>query len=150
MAEPKPGIQLAAELRQAIAEGRTREHFDVAEIACMAGCDRPCTVSFSAPNKATYLFGDISAADGVEPLLDFANQYASLTDGWSSSGDRPKALSNKTLARIPAMTGQKPAKAAATENQPVNHQGAASHAVKPAARGRKSLTPVNAKVTCDG
>ena len=32
--------------------------FRVLEVACMAGCDRPCTVAYHGTKKATYLFGE--------------------------------------------------------------------------------------------
>jgi predicted metal-binding protein len=75
----------------------------VDEVACMAGCERPTAVAFTAPGKATYLFGDIDAATDAPNLLAFLRLYRTLPDGWSNEGQRPRALAGKTLARIPAL-----------------------------------------------
>lgn len=72
-------------------------------VECMAGCDRPNTIGFQAAGKASYLFGDIKSDTNVSTILEFAAQYQEIDDGWSSASDRPAALYNKTLARIPAL-----------------------------------------------
>lgn len=74
-------------------------------IACMAGCDRPVTVGFSAPGKASYLFGDIDPERDPAHLLAFARLYVSLADGWCSERHRPAGLAGKVLARIPGANG---------------------------------------------
>ena len=80
--------------------------FDVSGVACMAGCDRPCTVAFHGNNKATYLFGDMDPAKDVDDLITFAQHYAQLEDGWCSSLDRPARLRKTTLARVPSMMAE--------------------------------------------
>ncbi|MEL7133850.1 MAG: DUF1636 domain-containing protein, partial [Pseudomonadota bacterium] len=76
--------------------------FEISGVACMAGCDHPCTVAYHGTKKATYLFGDIDPLTDIEDLIAFARQYAYLHDGWSSSVDRPGKLRKTTLARVPA------------------------------------------------
>jgi predicted metal-binding protein len=100
----KPGYELIAKLRAAIsaAGDSIAEDFEIAGTACMAGCDRPCTVGYHATRKASYLFGDIAPEEDIDALVDFAKQYAVLHDGWCSSIDRPGKLRTSTLARIPA------------------------------------------------
>jgi len=100
----RPGYELIEQLRRAITQaGPTiTEDFEISGVACMAGCDRPCTVAYHGSQKATYLFGDIDPAEDVEDLVAFARQYADLDDGWCNSGDRPGKLRQSTLARIPA------------------------------------------------
>lgn len=100
----RPGYELIAKLRSAIdAAGDTvDENFEISGVACMAGCDRPCTVAYHGTRKATYLFGDIEPDEDIEDLVDFARQYALLHDGWCSSVDRPGKLRTSTLARVPA------------------------------------------------
>ncbi len=102
--ECRPGYELIEKLRRAIAAaGDTiTEDFAVSGVACMAGCDRPCTVAYHGTQKATYLFGDMTPEDDIEDLVDFAKHYALLDDGWCSSVDRPGKLRNSTLARVPA------------------------------------------------
>ncbi|MEY1554972.1 DUF1636 family protein [Yoonia sp. R2331] len=102
--ECRPGFELIEKLRLAIANAgdAVPEAFEISGVACMAGCDRPCTVAYHGTKKATYLFGDIDPATDVEDLVAFAKQYAYLHDGWCSSVDRPGKLRKSTLARVPA------------------------------------------------
>lgn len=95
------GSSLALLLRQ-IGEQLGHSGFHLETADCMAGCDRPVTVAFRARGKATYLFGDIDAERDAGSLLDFAQLYRSLGDGWCNEGQRPAGLRGKTLARIPA------------------------------------------------
>ncbi|MGR3433926.1 MAG: DUF1636 family protein [Shimia sp.] len=100
----RPGYELIARLRRAIADAgdAVPEAFEVSGVACMAGCDRPCTVAYHGTRKATYLFGDVDPETDVDDLVAFARQYAHLHDGWCSSVDRPGRLRTSTLARVPA------------------------------------------------
>ncbi|PSL18477.1 DUF1636 family protein [Shimia abyssi] len=100
----KPGYELIDRLRQAIEAARDTipEDFEISGVACMAGCDRPCTVAYHGSRKATYLFGDVDAEADIDDLVTFARDYAYLHDGWSTSVDRPGKLKKSTLARVPA------------------------------------------------
>ena len=100
----KPGYDLISRLRAAIeaAGDAVPGAFEVSGVACMSGCDRPCTVAYHGTRKATYLFGDIDPEDDIDDLVAFARQYALLQDGWCSSVDRPGKLRRTTLARVPA------------------------------------------------
>lgn len=102
--ECRPGYELIERLRQAIARAgdAVTESFEISGVACMAGCDRPCTVAYHGTRKATYLFGDIEPGTDIDDLVAFARQYAELEDGWCSSIDRPGKLRHTTLARVPA------------------------------------------------
>lgn len=100
----RPGYELIEKLRKAIAAAgeSVSEEFEISGVACMAGCDRPCTVAYHGTRKATYLFGDMTPEDDIDDLVAFAQQYAFLHDGWCSSLDRPGKLRKSTLARVPA------------------------------------------------
>lgn len=100
----RPGYELIERLRRAIALAGDAlpDAFEVAGVACMAGCDHPCTVAYHGTKKATYLFGDVDPDTNIDDLVAFAKQYAELHDGWCSSVDRPAALRDTTLARVPA------------------------------------------------
>ena len=102
--ECRPGYELIDRLRKAIASAgdSVTDDFEVSGVACMAGCDRPCTVAYHGTRKATYLFGDIEPDADIDDLVAFAKQYAALEDGWCSSLDRPGKLCTSTLARVPA------------------------------------------------
>ncbi|MCP4819757.1 MAG: DUF1636 domain-containing protein [Shimia sp.] len=100
----QPGYDLIERLRKAIAAAgdSITEEFAISGTACMAGCDRPCTVAYHATRKASYLFGDVTPEEDIDDLVDFARQYADLNDGWCRATDRPGKLRKTTLARIPA------------------------------------------------
>lgn len=100
----RPGLELIDRLRAALkaAGGLLSNDFEISGVACMAGCDRPCTVAYHASAKATYLFGDIEPGQDIEDLVAFARQYRDLDDGWCSSTTRPGKLQRTTLARVPA------------------------------------------------
>ncbi|MBA8876809.1 DUF1636 family protein [Phyllobacterium myrsinacearum] len=95
----RPGQQLVDRLQAELGDHLA---YEVRGVGCMAGCERPCTVAFRAPDKAQYLFGDIDPDIDFTDLVDFARIYRDLTDGWSKASQRPQGLYDKTLARIPA------------------------------------------------
>ena len=99
----RPGLALLEKLRAAVslAKGLAAD-FEISGTACMAGCDRPCTVAWRATGKATWLFGDIDPDADIDALVEFAALYQRLEDGWCRAADRPGKLANATLARIPA------------------------------------------------
>lgn len=112
----QPGYGLVDALQEALsADPRLAVQFQVAGVACMAGCDRPCTVGFHGQGKASYLFGDMETPQDIADLATFARQYATLQDGWCSSVDRPGKLRKTTLARIPATLFSAPALVEAAE-----------------------------------
>ena len=98
------GADVAAALRAALAQ-TLASGFAFRAVDCLAGCDHPVVVGVQASSKATYLFGGIESADEVTAIGDFAVQYRNSRDGWTSAKDRPAALSDKTLARLPALRG---------------------------------------------
>ncbi|MEM6309078.1 MAG: DUF1636 domain-containing protein [Pseudomonadota bacterium] len=100
----RPGFDLIDTLRRAIslAGDAIPEDFEVSGVACMAGCDRPCTVAYHGTRKATYLFGDIDPDTDIDDLVTFAQQSACLHDGWCSSVDGPGNLRKSTLNHVPA------------------------------------------------
>lgn len=102
--ECRPGYELIERLRQAFAAigDAVPDTFEISGVACMAGCDRPCTVAYHGTRKATYLFGDIDPETDIDDLVSFAKYYAALDDGWCSSLDRPGKLRTSTLARVPS------------------------------------------------
>ncbi|WP_179380771.1 DUF1636 family protein [Jannaschia marina] len=112
----RPGLELIERLRQAIAAAGDAlpAEFEISgvacmagcdrpcTVACMAGCDRPCTVAYHGTRKATYLFGDIDPETDIDDLLSFARRYAAPGDGWCSASERTGKLRRTTLARVPA------------------------------------------------
>lgn len=99
----RPGLALLEKLRTAVSQAKgLAADFEISGTACMAGCDRPCTVAWRATGKATWLFGDIDPDADIDALVEFAKLYQRLEDGWCRKADRPGKLATATLARIPA------------------------------------------------
>jgi predicted metal-binding protein len=98
----QPGTQLISRLHAQFDEYLATA-FHLGEVTCMAGCVRLLAVAFSAPGKASYLFGDIDPDRDASHLIAFARLYNSLPDGWCNEGQRPPGLAGKVLARIPAV-----------------------------------------------
>ncbi|WP_420334239.1 DUF1636 family protein [Roseibium sp.] len=110
-----PGARLISRLQIALDAKPFSKPFELSGVECMAGCNRPCTVAYQADGKAGYLFGDIDPDGSLDALVRFAHQYAELETGWCSATERPIALLNKTLARIPAFgAGEHPKKISST------------------------------------
>jgi predicted metal-binding protein len=73
-------------------------------LACMSGCSRACTVSFQAPGKFTYYFGDLVAdAETAEQLIACAQLYGASADGSLARNERPERLRSGILARLPPL-----------------------------------------------
>ncbi|MEM9732257.1 MAG: DUF1636 family protein [Pseudomonadota bacterium] len=105
------GTEEAARMRRTLALG-VGDDFAFRAVDCMAGCDFPVAVGFQCDAKATYLFGPIENEDDIAALKDFARQYQQSETGWTSAGQRPKALYTKTLARMPAAARETAARSA--------------------------------------
>jgi predicted metal-binding protein len=74
--------------------------YTVGETDCMSGCTRPQTVSFRAPGKTAYLFGDLGPGD-LPDLTNFARLYRDSPDGTFVDARSLGALRFKAIARIP-------------------------------------------------
>ena len=95
------GVKAASQLAAALNDGLPAG-FVLRAVDCMAGCDHPTAIGLQAPGKATYLFGPIEGSADVTAILAFSHQYRQSADGWTAATQRPKALFDKTLARMPA------------------------------------------------
>lgn len=94
------GPEAAAQLRRSI-EAAAPDGVTYRAVDCLAGCDAPVTVGYQAVGKASYLFGGIETAEEIAALGAFAAQYMASETGWTNATQRPAALKDKTLARLP-------------------------------------------------
>lgn len=102
------GKKLIEQLNKLHQNWDLREQFPIQEVECMSACSSPCTVSFSAAGKYTYLFGNLPA--DVETLqatsvavLECASQYFTKPDGLLPWSERPEPLKKGVIARIPPL-----------------------------------------------
>ncbi len=77
-------------------------------VECLSACRRPCTVSFAAPGKWTYVYGDLPPEDAAPIVAEAVGLYAAAADGLIPWKLRPDAIKKGVVARIPplAVTGQ--------------------------------------------
>ncbi|HEY9632549.1 MAG TPA: DUF1636 domain-containing protein [Coleofasciculaceae cyanobacterium] len=97
------GQQLLEQLQELYSSWELRDEFQLQEVECMSACSRSCAVSFAAPGKYTYLFGDLPTLDSAAAVLDCAKLYFANPEGYLAWSDRPKPLKNGILARIPPL-----------------------------------------------
>ena len=97
--EARAGARLHAELVAGI-EGAG---FELVGVECLSVCKRPCTVSFAAPGKWTYVYGDLLPNVSAETILAGARLYAAAHDGVIPWKQRPDALKKGVVARIPPL-----------------------------------------------
>jgi len=93
------GGALAEALRAALPEAGLSTQ--VREWPCMNSCSRPISVGFGAPEKATYLFGDVTAQDAGD-VIAFAKLYAASADGWIEDARAAGRLRQCLIGRVPA------------------------------------------------
>ncbi|WP_425038647.1 DUF1636 family protein [Primorskyibacter sp. S187A] len=92
----------ASDLRRAIARGAPESAVFKA-VDCLAACDAPIAVGLQGRGKASYLFGGIESDIEARAIATFAHAFENSATGWTSSQERPAALADKTLARLPGI-----------------------------------------------
>ena len=75
--------------------------FEPVAVECLSVCKRPCTVSFAAPGKWTYVYGDLAPDTAAAIVRDAAHLYADAPDGLIPWKQRPDAIKKGVVARIP-------------------------------------------------
>jgi predicted metal-binding protein len=95
--EPRSGEILLALLQAA------GSIYPVEAVTCMNNCTNGCTVGFGAPEKWTYVFGDVVPERDVADLIMLADVHQGMEDGQIPWGKRPENLKRKTVSRTPPM-----------------------------------------------
>ena len=96
--EQRAGARLLADLTM-----QGSQEFEIIGVECLSVCKRPCTVSFAAPGKWTYVYGDLPADTSAQTILAGAQLYTVATDGLIPWKQRPDALKKGVVARIPPL-----------------------------------------------
>ncbi|WP_224380127.1 DUF1636 family protein [Roseovarius carneus] len=97
--EGAEGPAFADALRAALAEAGLG--VQVRDWPCMNACARPVSLAFRAPQKATYLFGDVTLEDAGD-VVAFAKLYAASPDGWIDDARAIGRLRHCLIGRVPA------------------------------------------------
>lgn len=104
--EGKSGGQVFLEQLSKLAQTwELRGRIQIQETECMSACSHSCTISFVAPGKYTYLFGDLpfSEEKSAVAVLECASQYYAKPDGLLPWSERPEPLKKGVIARIPPL-----------------------------------------------
>lgn len=102
----RAGARLHSELR-----ARAGETVRVEPVECLSVCKRPCTVAVAAPDRWTYVYGDLDPAESAAIILDGIAAYAGTPDGIVPWKQRPSAFRSGVIARIPPFPAPCPSRA---------------------------------------
>lgn len=74
-------------------------------VRCMSQCKRSCIVSLSAPERFTYVFGDLDPQEDihVDALFELVSLYSDAEEGFLERKDRPEPLQASILGRLPPL-----------------------------------------------
>ena len=81
----------------------SNEPIELVPVECLSVCKRPCTVSFAAPGKWTYVYGDLPSETAAETILEGAALYSKTSDGLIPWKQRPDALKKGVVSRVPPL-----------------------------------------------
>ncbi|AFZ03307.1 DUF1636 domain-containing protein [Calothrix sp. PCC 6303] len=101
------GEKLLKRLQADYLNRESSAEFVIQAVECMSACSRSCVVSFAAPGKNTYLFGDISpelTPAEVDGVFSCATKYYLHPEGLLPWSERPEPLKKGILARIPSVS----------------------------------------------
>ena len=89
--------------RELINNSSIESYVNLRGVNCMSNCKRACTISLTAENSFTYVFGDIDPENAVyaESLNDLVSQYSSSREGFLRRRDRPELFQSSILGRLP-------------------------------------------------
>ncbi|WP_237480493.1 DUF1636 domain-containing protein [Lichenibacterium dinghuense] len=73
----------------------------IVPVECLSACRRPCAASLTAPNKWTYVYGDLPAESAAPVLVETARLYADAPDGLIPWKLRADAIKKGSVARVP-------------------------------------------------
>jgi predicted metal-binding protein len=99
--ETPQGALLHAELARLIAEREGEAPVTLAEVACLANCERGCTGAIAMPGKWTYLLGHLTPGHAAD-LLAYGAAYVASGSGAVLPSRRPASLQNVLLGRVPS------------------------------------------------
>jgi len=98
---PRPGAMLHDAVAAAVASHGG--DLIVTPVECLSVCKRLCTIAFAAPDKWTYVIGDLDAAANIDDIVTGAERYAASSNGIVPWRERPVPIRRGVVARVPPM-----------------------------------------------
>lgn len=94
----KEGTSKGEKLLEALQSQTLDPQFKLKPVVCMSGCSHACVIGLLAPQKTTYVFGDLDPSH-VDVIVQTAQLYLAKPDGILPWAERP--LKQGIIARIP-------------------------------------------------
>ena len=107
------GIRAGRRLHDALAAELSGDPaVSIVPVECLSVCRRPCTVSFAAPGKWSYVYGDLVAETAVPTLVEALRLYGDAPEGLIPWKLRSDPIKKGVVARVPPLLGTLPGDAA--------------------------------------
>ena len=101
----RPGPALVAAIEARLRDGGA-PRLAVSPVDCLAVCKRPCTVALAAPDKWTYLIGDIDPDVHADEIVAAARAFAASDNGIVAWRERPASFRKGVIARVPPVKSE--------------------------------------------
>ncbi len=72
----------------------------------MSQCKRACTLSLTAPEAFTWIFGDLDPERHAEDVITLARLYQKSPDGFMARDARPEPMRAGVLGRLPPIASE--------------------------------------------
>jgi len=95
----RPGVQFIDALRERAAERGVT--LAIEPVESLAVCKRPTTIALAAPDKWTYVIGDLDTDADLDGTIDGAIGYARSENGVVPWKERPACFKKGVVSRIP-------------------------------------------------
>lgn len=102
-------LEKIRQVEQENSSNNSHNLFSIEAVQCMSVCSHACAIALTAPNKYTYVFGDLpvdqtNLTDTVNSIFQCADLYAEKQDGLLGWSERPPVLQKGLIARIPPIS----------------------------------------------
>lgn len=94
--DPDAGQKFLAATSAAVGANAT-----VRAVQCLGVCKRPGTVAVTAPDRYTFIFGDLVGDAGASAIASFVASFAKANLGLVPWRERPEIIRRGLVARIP-------------------------------------------------
>ncbi|MCD8488893.1 MAG: DUF1636 domain-containing protein [Desertifilum sp.] len=101
--EQSEGAILYQELAKLHQDWAHKNDLEIRSVGCLWTCDRPCSVSFSATDKATYVLTQVPLSQATA-LLEFGELYLKSKAGDIPWKQIPEALQAVDKAKVPPLS----------------------------------------------
>lgn len=71
------------------------------KVACLGNCDCDCRVALAHPERWSWMLGDVDPLRDEAFLREVIRLWVDAPNGLIPKADRPQALTDKSLGRIP-------------------------------------------------